>query len=164
MFGFLSRLFGGKSTVIKDPDIGKIRYLESEHGHVWAGTFRLRSAIQARLANGADKLSLSGAEVPALSGAEVQFFIASKEMVLRHESKNSILDVQDHYEDHINQIEKKLIEDHPLLAGKEVALQFLHIPEPEANYSTEFICGLDEQSFSAIFDEMKLQELILHED
>lgn len=141
MFGFLTRLFGGKSTVIKDPDIGKVRYLESENGHVWAGTV------------------LSSAAHPV-----VQFFIASKEMVLRHESKNAILDVLDNYQNHVLQVENIIMKDHPLLAGDDVVLQFLHIPEPDKNYDSEWICAIGERSFSVIFEDMKLQELILHED
>lgn len=136
MFGFLTRLFGGKSTVIKDPDIGKVRYLESEHGHVWAGS---------------------------LSGAEVQFFIASPEMVLRHESKNAILDVMENYDDQISQIEQEILNNYSSQAGGQIVLQILHIPEPEKNYDSEWICGVGEQSFSVIFDNQTLQELIMHE-
>ena len=141
MLGFLSRLFGRGTTSIKDPYLGKLRYLDSENGKVWAGHVGSRDQHEA-----------------------VDFFIESPEKLLRHESRNNLLDVLENYHDIKSKIVDAIEVDLPNLVHGETTVQFVHIPELNQTYEAEFICASQAKSFSALIKNRILVELIPHDN
>lgn len=141
MFGFIKRLFGGNNNTIKDPQLGKVRYLESENGHVWSGHFL-------------------GQE----SHSHVTFFIESEEKVLRHEPRNKLLDVVDGYDDVLSIINQQVIHEAPSHLQDKPVLQFVHVPFANDRYDIELICAAGELAFSILLNDMQAIDFIRHED
>jgi|GEM_PF-5461776 len=140
MFGFLSRLFGGNNNIVKDPDLGKVRYLESPNGSVWSG--RLKSVSTNHV---------------------IQYFIESEEKVLKHQPKNRMLDNLSGEIDFRNDIDQYFISERPLSRPANFQIDIIHVPESIQGHDIQWICASPESEFSVYFLDGKVVEVNIHE-
>ena len=138
---FLSRLFGAPNTIIKDPQLGKLRYLESAHGHVWAGVFRAPG----------DDIS-------------IDFFIDTEVKLLHDRSRNIVVNVFQNLATVRRAIQDYFVKNHPLKYPDVYTFYILHVPGREASYDAELICRTPETDFSVILEDLNVVEIITHEN
>lgn len=138
MSNFITRLFGGNNNTIKDPQLGKVRYLESEHDNVWAG-----SILMTEYEN------------------NIEFFLASREKVLKHESRNILIDILTEYQS-IRKTILSEIDSNSDLKGNDIKLTIIHIPESHEDYEAELIYTTVKGDFSILWKNNAVLEFILH--
>ncbi len=138
---FFTRLFGNPNTIIKDPLLGKLRYIESDNGTVWAGFTKGTSTMEA-----------------------FDFFIDAEAKLLKEHSRNVVAYVLENFESLKAEIQHELNINHSLAGIRDFSLVVLHVPKKLDRYEVEWICRTETSDFSVLSKEMSIIEIIFHEN
>jgi len=137
---WLSRFFGGNNNIIKDPELGKVRYIESDNGHSWGGTVR-----------------------SAFNGANVSYYIESPEKVLKHEPKNRLLDTLELEGELRDLVQVYVTKNVFPFDASDFIVQFIYIAQVPDQFDAQWICAAGETSFSVMFQGDAVTDLIVHD-
>lgn len=137
----LRRLFGNPNTIIKDPDLGKLRYLESQNGPVWSGKIHHQNLTNS-----------------------ITYFIDSEVKLLKSSSKSTILELRENLGEIMENIRVYFIQNHPLNRPETIYIEYIHLPENTGRYTAELICSANENEFSALLHGLEVIDIIQHED
>jgi hypothetical protein len=138
MSNIFTRLFGGNNNIIKDPQLGKVRFIESANGNVWAGSFHLESEAH-----------------------QVDFYIESEEKILKHESRSILIDLLENHEE-IDQLIRADINVASISNHRGTQLSIIHIPQLNDDYDAELIYGVDENNISILLNQRNIVEVFPH--
>ena len=141
MSNFFTRLFGGSNNIIKDPQLGKLRFLESSNGNVWSGIVQLDEKSN-----------------------QVDFYIESDEKILKHENRNILINILEDMDSVLLQVNQHSGISLFSKNDNQLLLSIIHIPKLNGSYEAELIFAHADQHVSILWKDGNIVDVVPHDE